>query len=65
MAASSPGITLPASGVAVDIPLVANFTAGAPPDGGVNPDVLVESNFEDTQAASDAGMAAARAWLQR
>ena len=58
-------ITLPASGVAVDIPLVANFTAGAPPDVGVKPDVLVESNFEDTQAGGDAGMAAARAWLQR
>ena len=58
MAASSPG-SLPASGVAVDIPLVANFTAGAPPDVGVKPDVLVKSNFEDTQAGRDAGMAAA------
>jgi C-terminal processing protease CtpA/Prc len=58
-------LTLPASGVAVDIPLVAAFTPGEPPDAGVTPDVRVEPRFADAQAGRDTAMEAARAWLGR
>lgn len=58
-------ITLPASGVAVDIPLIAHFAPGAPPDAGVVPDVLAVPTFTDNQAGRDTEMAAARHWLRR
>ncbi len=58
-------ITLPASGVAVDIPLVAHFAPGAPPDAGVTPDVLAVPTFADGQAGRDPAMAAALRWLRR
>lgn len=53
-------ITLPASGVAVDIPLVANFAPGDPPDAGVQPDVLVAPRWGDP----DTELAAALKLLQ-
>jgi hypothetical protein len=49
-------INLPASGVGVDIPLVASFTHGDVPDGGVVPDVLVAPRFVNLQAGVDAEM---------
>ena len=58
-------LTLPASGVAVDIPLVATFAPGEPPDAGVTPDVLVLPRFADAQAGRDTTLEAARALLQR
>jgi hypothetical protein len=52
-------ITLPASGVAVDIPLVASFAPGDPPDGGVQPDVPVAPRWADLDAGVDTELAAA------
>ncbi len=56
-------ITLPASGVAVDIPLLAHFAPGEPPDAGVMPDVRVAPSFADALAGRDTDMLAARARL--
>lgn len=52
-------ITLPASGVAVDIPLVATLAPGDPPDAGVQPDVLVAPRWDDVAAGVDTAMQAA------
>lgn len=60
-------LTLPASGVAVDIPLRAAFTLGegddAPPDRGVLPDLPVTPRFEDAAAGTDTTLAAAGALI--
>ncbi|WP_422017028.1 S41 family peptidase [Roseateles sp.] len=56
-------ITLPASGVAVDIPLVASFAPGDPPDSGVQPDVVVPPRWADAVASVDTELAAALRWL--
>lgn len=61
-------LTLPASGVAVDIPLIANFTPGtgtadSPPDHGVLPDIAVANTLEDIAAGRDAEVDAALRWL--
>ena len=58
-------VTLPASGVAVDIPLLAAVTAGEVPDGGVQPDVAVVPRWADISAGIDAEMVAARRLVQR
>lgn len=52
-------LTLPASGVAVDIPLVANFAPGEPPDTGVQPDVVVAPRWADVAAGRDTALQAA------
>jgi C-terminal processing protease CtpA/Prc len=52
-------INLPASGVGVDIPLVAAFAEGDPPDAGVLPDVAVAPRWADAQAGVDTEMRAA------
>jgi Peptidase family S41 len=52
-------INLPASGVGVDIPLIAGVTTGDVPDGGVAPDLHVPPRFADLQAGVDAEMAQA------
>lgn len=52
-------ITLPASGVAVDIPLLAAIHPGDPPDSGVLPDVRVAPRFADAVAGRDTEMQAA------
>lgn len=52
-------ITLPASGVAVDIPLTAHITPGEPKDAGVQPEVVVLPRWADAAAGVDAEMAAA------
>ena len=60
-------LTLPASGVAVDIPLRAAFTLGedegAPPDRGVLPELPVTPRFEDAAAGIDTTLDAARALI--
>ena len=53
-------ITLPHSGVGVDIPLVASFAAGDPPDAGVTPDVAVAPRWADVQSGVDTELQAAR-----
>jgi hypothetical protein len=58
-------ITLPASKVAVDIPLVAHFVPGNPPDAGVAPDIAVAPSFEDAAAGIDTEMREARALVAR
>jgi Peptidase family S41 len=56
-------LTLPHSGVAVDIPLLASFTPGDPPDAGVAPQVAVEPGFADAQAGIDTEWRAALATI--
>ncbi len=58
-------ITLPHSGVGVDIPLVAGFAPGDPPDAGVAPDVPAEPSFADAAAGIDTEMVAAHTVIQR
>jgi hypothetical protein len=53
-------INLPASGVGVDIPLLAGMTVGEVPDGGVTPDVVVSPRFDQMQAGVDAEMEQAK-----
>jgi C-terminal processing protease CtpA/Prc len=53
-------MTLPASGVAVDIPLLAHYSKSPQPDAGVTPDVVVEPRFDDVCAGVDTEMRAAR-----
>ena len=48
-------LTLPRSGVAVDIPLLATVYEGAP-DAGVQPDILVPTRVEDVVAGRDPAM---------
>jgi hypothetical protein len=52
-------INLPASGVGIDIPLLAAVNERDVPDAGVLPDVLVAPRFEDTQRGIDTEMVAA------
>lgn len=58
-------LTLPASGVAVDIPLVATITPGPPPDAGVAPDVAVAPRWADVVAGRDTVLQAALQRLAR
>ncbi len=51
-------INLPASGVGVDIPLVAAFAEGNPPDAGVLPEVAVAPRWADAVAGVDTEMQA-------
>lgn len=57
-------ITLPASGVGVDIPLLASIYEGQP-DAGVVPDVPVAPRFADAQAGVDTEMRAAFGVISR
>jgi C-terminal processing protease CtpA/Prc len=62
-------LTLPASNVAVDIPLLAGFMPGAdsdtpPPDRGIKPDQVIETRFDDAAAGRDPEHAAAVRWLR-
>jgi hypothetical protein len=58
-------LTLPHSGVAVDIPLLAAFNPGDPPDAGVLPQVAVPPSFADAQAGVDTEWQAAQALIAR
>jgi C-terminal processing protease CtpA/Prc len=54
-------VTLPHSGVAVDIPLLATSYRADTPDAGIAPDLLVERHFDRQAAGIDEEMAAALA----
>jgi C-terminal processing protease CtpA/Prc len=58
-------LTLPESGVAMDLPLVAWMPPRPMPDTGVTPDLPVTPRFEDAAAGVDAELAAARAAIAR
>jgi C-terminal processing protease CtpA/Prc len=58
-------LTLPHSGVAVDIPLLASFSPGNPPDAGVLPQHAVSPSFADAQAGIDTEWQAALALIAR
>jgi hypothetical protein len=53
-------VTLPASGVGVDIPLIGAFETSDPPDAGVLPDRAVAPRWSDAVAGVDTEMAAAQ-----
>lgn len=55
-------LVLPESGVAIDIPLIAEIFDGAP-DNGVHPDIAVTPDLEALAAGRDPEMQAALAWL--
>lgn len=56
-------LTLPASGVAVDIPLISWRPTSDQPDIGIVPDLDVPEDFDAARAGRDVEMEAARAWL--
>jgi hypothetical protein len=58
-------VTLPESGVAVDVPLVAWMPTREMPDAGVAPDLVVTPRFEDAAAGIDTDMGATRAAIAR
>ena len=58
-------ITLPGSGVSVDIPLLAHFTPGDEPDAGVMPHILAVPRWADVQAGIDTERRAAEAQIAR
>jgi C-terminal processing protease CtpA/Prc len=58
-------LTLPESGVAFDVPLVAWMPLSPAPDAGVTPDLVVPAHFEDVAAGVDADLVATRAAIAR
>lgn len=52
-------LKLPASGIVVDLPLIAGFPAVAQPDEGIHPDLSVSTTAEDVRLGRDPQMAAA------
>jgi C-terminal processing protease CtpA/Prc len=58
-------LTLPESGVAFDVPLVAWMPISPAPDAGVTPDLVVPAHFEDVAAGVDADLVATRAAIAR
>ncbi|HMS56610.1 MAG TPA: S41 family peptidase [Fimbriimonadaceae bacterium] len=46
-------LRLPNSKLEVDLPLIAQFFPGSPPDAGIEPDVLVKPNARDVETGSD------------
>jgi hypothetical protein len=58
-------LTLPISGVSIDIPLLASFATTAERDGGVLQDIAVRTRLEDVAAGIDPDMVAAKRWLAR
>lgn len=58
-------ITLPYSGVAVDIPLLAWMPKTAQPDSGVDPDIAVVTSVRDVIAGRDVERERALSWLTR
>jgi hypothetical protein len=53
-------VTLPNSGVAVDIPLVASVALEPQPDAGITPDIVVKRTFAARAAGEDTEMLAAQ-----
>ena len=58
-------ITLPGSGVAIDVPLLAHFAPGDEPDAGVMPHILAVPRWADAQAGIDTERRAAEAQIAR
>lgn len=56
-------LRLPASGLEVDLPLIASFPRDPQPDAGLQPDILVWPTPEDIALDRDAEMQAARRWI--
>lgn len=54
-------LRLPASGLEIDLPLIASFPATPQPDAGIDPDVSVPTTAEDIAAGRDPQMQAAAA----
>jgi hypothetical protein len=52
-------LRLPASGIVVDLPLIASFPVTSQPDAAIAPDVFVPTTAEDIRAGRDAQMEAA------
>ena len=57
-------VTLPYSGVAVDIPLIASFTRAPEPDRGIRPDLAVHIRLQDAARGVDTERVAALRWLR-
>ena len=58
-------MTLPASGVAVDIPLIAAMPMTELPDAGVTPDMIAPPLFDDAVAGIDSTIKRARQFIER
>ncbi len=58
-------VTLPGSGVAVDIPLLASSYLAETPDAGITPDIVVQPNFSARAAGRDQDMEAIEKASQR
>ncbi len=56
-------LRLPASGLELDVPLIARFPGGSPPDAGIVPDIEVRPEISDILAGRDLEMAAVRRLL--
>lgn len=56
-------LTLPTSGVAVDIPLISGFAKTPQPDRGVLPGIAVRTRLEDVAAGIDPDVVAAKRWF--
>lgn len=54
-------LRLPRSGLEVDLPLIGLYPPGAPPDAGLQPEVLVKPRVEDIARGVDAELEAAKA----
>ncbi len=56
-------LRLPGSGLELDVPLIARFPPGSPPDAGIIPDIEVRPEISDILAGRDLEMAAVRRLL--
>ena len=56
-------LKLPASGIEIDLPLIASFPDTPQPDAAIQPDVLVQTTAEDIASGRDPQMAAAMAFI--
>lgn len=53
-------LRLPHSGIELDLPLIATFPAGDPPDAGLDPDILVQPTVSDIAEGRDSELDAVR-----
>jgi len=53
-------LRLPACGLELDVPLIARFTPGHPPDAGLRPDIVTPVSVADIVSGRDAELAAVR-----
>ncbi|RYG07534.1 MAG: hypothetical protein EON96_21420 [Caulobacteraceae bacterium] len=58
-------LKLPASGIEIDLPLIASFPDTPQPDAAIQPDVLVQTTAEDIASGRDPQMAAAMAFITK